>query len=79
MICDAHHVMLAQHVAGSIKVNAGWTRALYTSHLVSMVTAIWQSLGVCCVCVCACARRNTQLLSLNSPHGVWRHQHVAHL
>lgn len=44
--------MQVQQVAGLAKVNVGWTRALYTSQLVSMVTAIWQSLETQCMCMC---------------------------
>lgn len=46
-----------------------WTHAQYTSQLVSMVTVIWQSLGL----QCTLARvyvQNTQSTSLNTLHGV---------
>lgn len=68
-----HNFIKVQHVASFTKVNVEWTCAPCTSWLVSMVTAIWQALGVLFVCVCVCVPacvQNTQSASLNSLHGV---------
>lgn len=44
--------MQVQQVMGFAKVYVESTRVLCTSQLVSMVTAIWQSLETQCECTC---------------------------
>lgn len=68
------YLVQVQQMVGFIKVNAGWTRALHTSQLVSIVTAIWQSLGTQCLCMCT--EYSTSVLEFTAWFGVISMLHI---